>query len=226
MPARIPEQHQIECAHKSPRGRFYWRHNAIRTGVAIILIACSFPVLHGIANAGAADNKARPIEIKAHYETPPEHYDIEPPCSEWTSVPNKEACRGLARSTGPETITGDWQGQSEYAYGFFILPSAHWYGGGVDRFTGKISACGTGSVVYQVRISPDSKANFRGQWEMMAESGTGDLSGLRGTGTFTGITKPDGSTAGDYRGTVYCSKEITKPPRTAQRIGENHDGQN
>jgi hypothetical protein len=33
-----------------------------------------------------------------------------------------------------------------------------------------------------------------------------DLAGLRGTGTFTGITKPDGSTAGDHRGTVYCSK--------------------
>ncbi len=181
---------------------------AIRTRtMSIILIACGFLVLRGIANADAADkNAGPPVAIKAHYEAPPDHYDMEPPCSAWTSVPSKGTCRGLGRSTGPEKITGDWQGQSEYSYGFFILPSAHWYGGGVDRFTGTISACGTGSVVYQVRLSSDSKDNFRGQWQMIAESGTGNLAGLRGTGTFTGITKPDGSTAGDYSGTVYCSK--------------------
>jgi len=162
------------------------------------------------ASADAADKKAGatkgPIEIKAHYETPPDHYDMEPPCSDWSSVPSKGTCRGLARSTGPETITGDWQGQSDYAYGFFILPAAHWYGGGVDHFTGTISGCGTGSVAYQEQFSSDRKGNFQGQWQMIEESGTGGLAGLRGTGIYSGITKPDGSTVGDNSGTVYCSK--------------------
>ncbi len=41
---------------------------------------------------------------------------------------------------------------------------------------------------------------------MIEGSGTGGLAGLRGTGKFSQITKPDGSTVGDYSGTVYCSK--------------------
>jgi hypothetical protein len=182
------------------------RPNAIRTGlVAIILITGSFLVLRGIAKA--ADTKAGPpVVIKAHYEAAPDQYDMAPPCSAWTSVPSKGNCRGLGRNTGPETITGDWQGQSEYAYGFFILPSGHSYGSGVDHFTGTISGCGTGSVVYRVLFSYESKSNFQGLWQMIEGSGTAGLAGLRGTGKFTQITKADGSTAGDYSGTVYCSK--------------------
>jgi hypothetical protein len=174
--------------------------------LAVILVTCSFLVLHGIAKADAADKKAGPIQIKANFETTPDHYDIMRPCSAWTSVPSKGTCRGLGRNTGPERITGDWKGESEYAYGFFILPSGHSYGSGVDHFTGTISGCGTGSVVYQAAFSSDSKGNIQGQWQMIEGSGTGDLAGLRGSGTFSQITKPDGSTVGDYSGTVYCSK--------------------
>jgi hypothetical protein len=184
------------------------RPNAIRpSSVAIILIACSLLVLHGIANAEGAEQKAGlPVAIRAHYEAPPDHYDMAPPCSAWTSVPSRGTCRGLGRNTGPERITGDWQGQSEYAYGFFILPSGHSYGSGVDHFTGTISGCGTGSVVYQALFSYDGKSNFQGHWQMIEGSGTGGLASLRGTGTFSQTTKPDGATIGDYNGTVYCSK--------------------
>ena len=184
-----------------------FRPNAIRTSsVAIVLITCCFLVLHGIANADAGDKKGGPIQIKAHLETTPDHYDMAPPCSAWTSVPSKGTCRGLGRNTGPERITGDWQGQSEYTYGFFIFPSGHSYGSGVDHFTGTIGGCGTGSVLYQAEYSADSKGNVQGQWQMIEGSGTGGLADLRGTGTFMQITKPDGSTVGDYSGTVYCSK--------------------
>ena len=184
------------------------RQNAIRTiSVVTILITCSFLVLRGIANADAADKKAGPsVAIMAHYEAPPDQYDMAPPCSAWTSVPSKGTCRGVGRNTGPERLIGDWQGQSDYAYGFFILPSGLSHGSGVDHFTGTISGCGTGSVVYQVLFSYERKGNFQGQWQMIEGSGTGDLAGLRGTGKFSQITKPDGSTTGDYSGTVYCSK--------------------
>jgi Protein of unknown function (DUF3224) len=195
-----------EFSRKNPLPR---DANAIRTrSVAIILITCSFVVLRGIANADAADKKAGPqVAIKAHYEAPPDHYDMAPPCSAWTSAPSKGTCRGLGRNTEPERITGDWQGQSEYTYGFFVLPSGHSYGSGVDHFTGTISGCGTGSVVYQALFSYEGKGNnFQGQWQMIEGSGTGELAGLRGTGNFSQIVKPDGSTVGDYSGTVYCSK--------------------
>jgi uncharacterized protein DUF3224 len=199
---------EIVRERKSPLGEgLRWRPDAIPThSVAIILIACGILLLHGIANADATDKKARPIQNKAHYETTPDHYDMAPPCSAWTSIPSKGTCRGLGRNTGPETITGDWQGHSEYTYGFFILPSGCSYSSGVDHFTGTIRGCGTGSVVYQVSFSSDSKGNFQGKWQMIEGSGTGDMAGLRGTGTFSQITKPDGSTVGDYSGTVYCSK--------------------
>src|SRR5277367_1384912 len=107
---------QIVREQKPPRGEsFCWRSNAIRAhSLAIILIACSIPFLRGIANADAADKKAGAIQIKAHVETTPDHYDMAPPCSAWTSIPSKGTCRGLGRNTEPEKITGDWQGQSEY----------------------------------------------------------------------------------------------------------------
>ena len=103
-------------------------------------------------------------------------------------------------------ITGDWQGQNEYTYGLLQPPPAHSYAAGVDHFTGTIRRRGTGSVVYQQQFSIDSKGNFQGRWQMIEESGTGGLAGLRGTGTYSAIIKPDRSISGDYRGTVYCSK--------------------
>lgn len=196
------------CARVPRAERRRRRPNTIRISSAVIILSsCGFLFLQGFANADAAAKKAGPpVAIKAHYEAPPDQDDIAPPCSAWTSVPSKGTCRGLGRNTGLERITGDWQGQSEYAYGFFILPSGHSYGSGVDHFTGTISGCGTGSVVYQALFSYESKGNFQGQWQMIEGSGTGGLAGLRGTGKFSQITKPDGSTVGDYSGTVYCSK--------------------
>jgi Protein of unknown function (DUF3224) len=142
----------------------------------------------------------------AHFETSPDHYEMTAPCSSWTSIPKSGTCRGVARNTGPETITGDWKGQSEYTYGFFILPSGFSYGGGVDRFTGTINGCGTGSVIYQEQYSSDAKGNFKGSWQMVEASGTGDLASLRGSGTYSGVTKPDGSISGEYGGRVDCTK--------------------
>lgn len=130
---------------KSPLGEgLHLRPNAIRTrSLAIIPMTCSFLVLQGIANADAGDKKAGPIQIKAHFEETPDHFDMMPPCSASTSVPRTRACRGPGRNNELERITGDWQGQGEYTYGFFILPSGYWYGDGVERFTGEIRGCGT-----------------------------------------------------------------------------------
>jgi len=205
----LTEKQIVARAEITAREGWRWRPNAIRTGaVLIILIACSFLVSHGIAIADATDKKAGArkgsVEIKAHFETPPDHYDMMPPCATSTSVPSKGTCRGLARSTGPENVTGDMRGRIEYTYGFFIFPSANWYGGGVDHFTGTISGCGTGSVVYQEQFSSDSKGNFKGRWQMIEESGTAIWAGLRGSGSYSGITKPDGSTVGDYSGSVIA----------------------
>src|SRR5271163_3754332 len=87
--------------------RSHWRASASGTNpVATVLALCTFLVLHGIANAAAADKKGGPIEIKAHYETTPDHLDMVPPCSTLTSLPSKGTCRGLGRNTGPMRITG------------------------------------------------------------------------------------------------------------------------
>jgi len=94
---------------KSPRVEsFHWRASSPRTSsVAMVLALCSFVVLHGIAsaaaadkkagsNAAAADKKAGSIEIKAHYETTPDHSDLMPPCSAITSGAPRESATGSA----------------------------------------------------------------------------------------------------------------------------------
>ncbi len=180
------------------------RRNRLNT-ILMILALWSFQGLQVIASAADA-GKAVPVAINAHFETTPDHVEMMSPCSAWTSVPSHGTCRGIARNTSPETLTGDWRGQSEYTYGFLILQSGLTYGGGVDHFTGAVSGCGTGSVVYQQQFSSDSTGNFHGQWQLIEGSGTRELAGLRGAGTYKGTTTADGSTAGDYSGTVYCSK--------------------
>ena len=171
----------------------------------MLLVVCGLLLVSGIPNARAGTT-ATPIEIKAHFEAPPDKIEMTPPCASWTSIPKGETCRGMARNTGPEIATGDMRGKVEYAYGFVILPSGLTYSGGVDHFTGTIDGCGNGSMVFSYQTTSDSKGSFDARWDIAEGSGTGDLIGIRGTGTFTGTIRPDGSTPTEYRGTVYCSK--------------------
>jgi|SRR5271166_1595890 len=123
----------------------------------IIFILYWLPVFRGTAYAADDNKKAVPIAIKAHYESPPDHVEMVPPCASWTSVPTQGICRASGQSTRPTTFTGDWRGRLEYAFGFLILPSGLSYNSEVNHFTGTIRGCGKDTMVYQDQIISDTK---------------------------------------------------------------------
>ncbi len=55
---------------------------------------------------------------------------------------------------------------------------------GLERVTGSVLGR-AGSFVLQDEGELDTAGNVAGRWHVVAGSGTGDLAGLRGTGTFT-----------------------------------------
>ena len=176
-------------------------------GISALLVIATLSGLAMVPCATADSEKgSQSITVHAHFETSPDRVDMMSPCSPSMPVPKQQSCRGTASSTKPEVITGSWQGQSEYAYGFSVFPSGVSYGAGVDHFSGTIAGCGTGSISYRQHYNSDDKGDFHGQWQMFGSSGTGDLAGLRGAGTYMGISRADGSTSGDYNGTVFCKR--------------------
>jgi hypothetical protein len=201
---------------KCPGGTAFQRSaDAVRRNqliaILIIFALSSFPALHGIASAAEAANESSPITIKTHFEGPPDHFELMPPCVAWNSVPKEGTCRGTGRNSKPTAFTGDWQGHSEFAYGFLILPSGLAYNGGVDHFTGIVAGCGTGSMYFQQQEISDSKGNFQGQWQIIEGIGTNELAGVRGSGKYSGVTRTDGSSTGDFSGTMYClSKQVRR----------------
>jgi hypothetical protein len=141
--------------------------------------------------------------IVAHYESPPDWVLGVPPCDAKT-IPQRGVCRGVGHSTKPTTITGDWEGRTEYAYGWLTLPSAVNYGVNLETFAGTVKECGTGSITYRMFGSCDLHGQCTYEWHTIDGLGTGDLASLHGRGTMTGVFRDDFSSAGDFRGWVRC----------------------
>ena len=157
-------------------------------------------VLCGVLTACAV----RERQIMAHYESPPDDVATVPPCdlSHWT--PGKGACRGTGRSVMSTTITGDWEGKTEYQYGWLTVPSGVTYGAVIETFTGTVKGCGTGSISYYLFSIEDAGGNTRVTWTVIEGAGTGELARLSGHGTQTGVFRSDYSSSGDFRGSVEC----------------------
>jgi hypothetical protein len=147
----------------------------------------------------------RERQIVAHYESPPDDIVAVPPCdlSHWTA--GKDACRGMGRSTTPTTITGDWEGKTEYQYGWLMVPSGVTYSAVIETFTGTVKGCGTGSMSYYL-FATDAGAgsNTEVTWKVIEGAGTGELAELSGHGSQTGVFRSDYSSSGDFRGYVKC----------------------
>jgi hypothetical protein len=67
--------------------------------------------------------------------------------------------------------------------------------------TGTVEGCGTGSFIIQVTGNANSTT---GEWEIIKDSGTGDLLTLRGSGTFTSVTSAAGVATDTYTGRLRC----------------------
>src|SRR5215472_2050285 len=127
-----------------------------------LVVGCGAPAI-----AAEVEEQTAQVRIHAHFETAPDYVEVSAPCSSWTSVPKQGTCRALARNTKAEQITGDVQGQSEYVYGVFIMPTGSSDGGGVDHFTGKFGPCGEGSLSYQQQFRSDSAGKFEERWQVV-----------------------------------------------------------
>jgi hypothetical protein len=60
-------------------------------------------------------------------------------------------------------------------------------------------------MYFQQQEISDSKGNFQGQWQIIEGIGTNDLAGVHGSGAYSGVTRANGSSTGDFSGTMYCS---------------------
>lgn len=144
--------------------------------------------------------------VHAHYESPADVLTAVPPCDLGRWKPGMNACRGTAYSGAPTTITGDWTGRTEYAYGWLMLPSGATYAANLETFTGTVDGCGTGSFTYYMTgvQRPDGTVDTR--WTVIDGLGTGDFVRLRGEGTLVGVFRDDYTSAGDFRGWVRCRR--------------------
>jgi hypothetical protein len=147
----------------------------------------------------------RPHHVVAHYESPADHLEWVPPCTPERPVPESGVCRGTGHSTTPTTLTGDWQGQTEYAYGWLTLPSGVTLTENLETFTGTVTGCGTGSMTYWMHAREDEHGNLAAEWSIVDGFGSGDLAHARGDGTLTGVFREnDLTSSGEFRGSIGC----------------------
>jgi hypothetical protein len=148
-----------------------------------------------------------PHRLTAHYESPADHLEFQPPCAPEHPVPETGVCRGTGHSTTPTTFTGDWTGRSEYAYAWLALPNGSTLIENLETFTGSIVGCGTGSMTYGMRSVEDQHGNIRAEWEILDGYGTGELERVRGHGTLTGVFREsDLTSSGEFRGSLRCTR--------------------
>lgn len=94
----------------------------------------------------------------------------------------------VTRSTVTNTYTGTIQGQGRQAYLGLYRSNGQDGGGsgewvGLEQITGRLGEH-QGSFAITQRGSFDANG-VQGTWEVVAGSGTGELAGLRGSGSFT-----------------------------------------
>lgn len=102
----------------------------------------------------------------------------------WDETPYSEMENGrkLASASVTNSFTGDIEGEGVLTYLLCYKDEKHASFIGMERVTGSLGGR-TGSFVIQSSgIYEDGTA--KGTWSIVTDSGTGDLAGLRGEGTF------------------------------------------
>lgn len=102
----------------------------------------------------------------------------------------------LARVSGTQRFTGDIEGEGSVEWSMCYLPDGTARFAGLQRVEGSIGGR-TGSFVMESVGSHDGKAS-KGFWRVIAGSGTGDLAGLTGEGTFDAPGGPEVSYRLEY----------------------------
>jgi len=116
-----------------------------------------------------------------------------------TTTPGAPACDPTGRCVVPwqstSAVTGGLQGEA-LSFGSLVTddPAAGTYTSThYALFTGAVEGCGSGTVVFYFPPVAGSPGAFRGRIEVHAGSGTGDLAGLRGSGTYQVTPSATGS---------------------------------
>jgi hypothetical protein len=147
----------------------------------------------------------RAQRVVAHYESPADHLEWMPPCTPEHPLPQTDLCRGTGHSTTPTRVTGDWQGNTEYVYGWLALPSGVTFTDNLETFTGTVAGCGSGRMTYWMHAREDEHGNLSAQWSIVDGFGTGELTDVRGHGTLTGVFREnDLTSSGEFRGWIRC----------------------
>jgi hypothetical protein len=136
------------------------------------------------------------VTAQVHYPMPPVGA---PACD------NKDC---VFPSTWEPAYTGDWTGGS-HAAGTAVLgaPSASgvpYTAVAVERFTGSIADCGSGSVLIR-SVSEFDGVRATTRWEIVANFASGDLLRTHGRGDASSRREADGAYAGRLRGAVSCT---------------------
>lgn len=103
----------------------------------------------------------------------------------------------LARVSGTQRFTGDIEGDGSVEWSMCYLPDGTARFAGLQRVEGWIGEH-PGTFVMESVGAHDGKAS-KGTWTIIAGSGTGDLSGLTGAGTFSAPGGPEVSYRLEYR---------------------------
>jgi Protein of unknown function (DUF3224) len=103
----------------------------------------------------------------------------------------------LTRATGTQRFSGDIEGDGSVEWLMCYLPDGSATFTGLQRIEGSIDGH-PGSVVIQSSGIHDGKQS-KASWSIVAGSGTGELAGIRGEGSFHAPAGPQASYALEYR---------------------------
>ncbi|MEV7284907.1 DUF3224 domain-containing protein [Streptomyces sp. NPDC093252] len=121
------------------------------------------------------------------------------PSADIVCAPGGTAIEGTATfGTEPGDL---WTGTTSYDFCLYPTdtPDEYTYSGR-ETLTGSVTGCGTGSFTW---IGTGHSMDG-GVWRIVAGSGTGDLTGARGSGTSTATTTPALENFGEFAGTFAC----------------------
>lgn len=95
----------------------------------------------------------------------------------------KEGQPKLARAAVAQTFHGDIEGDSATQYLMAYLEDGNAACVGLTRITGRLDGRSGSFVVQQIGVYDGSESAVRESWQIIPGSATGELRGLRGSGT-------------------------------------------
>jgi hypothetical protein len=177
-----------------------------------LLVALATSML--VPLAAGASGSPRPRTMRVH-ATLVAHFHTS---SDGVVCPAKPDRLCGAQYSGEGRLTGDLAGPVTFTGTEWVpVDGSPTYSDEVLRFTGAVRGCGTGSITYFAHpndtgpVDP-AAGGYRGEetWEMPANSGSGGLKTIRGSGTSPWVLQPDASygaiVTAKYTGTVTCAR--------------------